>query len=602
MLNYRSYEASRNPQSHQGFVTDAIISELGQVAEKMNSHFTCGGKYEVPSSKPIELVYCQADHGSSKEWSSVEFPGISEADMIKLLDACSVGSYGDMGKDVVDKIYQNAFKLEPDNFLKSFQICATPILQEIQSFFSTVARLKAELYKLNIYTCGDFLKAHVDTVHSEKMFGSLVVCLPTQFTGGELMVRHNKQEIKYDWSSTASTTSSTLHWAAFFNYVEHEVLPVSEGYRVTLTYNLSYHSKASNLTLNVKKFSFYKLLQAALSNPVFMRDGGVLGFNSSHVFDTQWTDLLTSVNTIQDKATTIKQLDRIAPFDKFIQLSKDEQVKVLRDAGIEDVNSQPILDALPSDASALLKGADHIVVKSAKSLGLPVCVKPFLNNNRGREDKNFEYAFIKFSIRFGSCDIYSGFRLDPLQMLGNGHLICKAQDITWCQKLSYHQPAGVALQCRNQTNAYLWYKSTAILIRIPKWSQFRQRLIGISTGECFDITGAEDGMVKDFKDIIQEDALQGEIQELNKTIEALLDNQSITAVQGLVAVLKETQIKLNGCSSEQGRALLLSEQAEIIHDIKDDLEWLHYYAKDESIQSLHYTVEKLKYKYKSFHY
>ena len=243
--------------------TDTIISELGQVAEGINSRFTCGGKYGVPSSKPIKLVYCPMSL-SSEKWSSVEFPGVSEADMTKLLDVCSVASYGHMGKDVVDKTYRNAFALKPDNFITSFQICATPILQEIQSIISTVVGLKAELYKLNIHAPGGFFKAHVDTPRSEKMFGSLVVCLPTQFTGGELIVRHNKQEIKYDWSSTASDTSSTLYWAAFFSDVEHEVLPVSEGHRVTLTYNLSYHSKTSDLKhlmlRHIVSTSYYKQL------------------------------------------------------------------------------------------------------------------------------------------------------------------------------------------------------------------------------------------------------------------------------------------------------------------------------------------------------
>ena len=88
----------------------------------------------------------------------MEFPGVSEADMTKLLDVCSVASYGHMGKDVFDKTYQNAFKLEPNNFFTSFQICATPILQEIQSIVSTIVGLKAELYKLNIYARGGFFK------------------------------------------------------------------------------------------------------------------------------------------------------------------------------------------------------------------------------------------------------------------------------------------------------------------------------------------------------------------------------------------------------------------------------------------------------------
>ena len=215
--------------------TNTMIIQLGQVAEGINSRFTCGGKYEMPSNKPIELAYHQAGLVPSEEWSSVELPGISEADMIKLLNVCSVASYGHKGKDVVDKNI-NVFNLPSDNFTTSFQISSAPILQEIQLIVSTVVRMRAELYKLNIYARGGFFKAHVDTPRSDKMFGSLVVCLPTQFTGGELIliiVHHQKEEIKYDWSSTASDTSSTLHWAAFFSDVEHEVHPVSEGYRVT---------------------------------------------------------------------------------------------------------------------------------------------------------------------------------------------------------------------------------------------------------------------------------------------------------------------------------------------------------------------------------
>ena len=151
MLNYQRYQASSSSREDN----DTIISQLGQVADGIDSRFTCSGKYEVPSNKPIKLAYHQA---GLKQWSSVDFPGVSEAAMIKLLDACSVASYGYKGKDVIDKNYRNAFKLEPDNFTTSFQICSNPILQEIQSIFPTVVGLKAELYKLNIYACGGFLK------------------------------------------------------------------------------------------------------------------------------------------------------------------------------------------------------------------------------------------------------------------------------------------------------------------------------------------------------------------------------------------------------------------------------------------------------------
>ncbi len=65
------------------------------------------------------------------------------------------------------------------------------------------------------------------------MFGSLVVCLPSEFTGGALVTRHLGRQVMFDWSSSATT-----HWAAFYSDVEHEVLPVTSGHRITLTYNL----------------------------------------------------------------------------------------------------------------------------------------------------------------------------------------------------------------------------------------------------------------------------------------------------------------------------------------------------------------------------
>ena len=43
---------------------------------------------------------------------------------------------------------------------------------------------------------------------------------------------------KFDWSSTVENPKKTVSWAVLFSDVEHEVLPVTEGHRITLTYNL----------------------------------------------------------------------------------------------------------------------------------------------------------------------------------------------------------------------------------------------------------------------------------------------------------------------------------------------------------------------------
>ena len=76
------------------------------------------------------------------------------------------------------------------------------------SLVPDVLNIRAELYKMNVYSgpTGCF-KAHVDTPRGGNMFGSLVVCLPSQFTGGSLVTSHKGQEVTYDWSSPTNDHS-----------------------------------------------------------------------------------------------------------------------------------------------------------------------------------------------------------------------------------------------------------------------------------------------------------------------------------------------------------------------------------------------------------
>eukprot|EP00735_Rhodelphis_limneticus_P009669 TRINITY_DN2848_c0_g1::TRINITY_DN2848_c0_g1_i3::g.5959::m.5959 TRINITY_DN2848_c0_g1::TRINITY_DN2848_c0_g1_i3::g.5959 ORF type:complete len:305 (-),score=46.41,2OG-FeII_Oxy_3/PF13640.1/2.1e-05,2OG-FeII_Oxy/PF03171.15/0.00024 TRINITY_DN2848_c0_g1_i3:192-1106(-) len=99
-------------------------------------------------------------------------------------------------------------------------------------------RLRAELYKLNVYGPGDFFKAHVDTPRGPDACGTLVICLPVIHTGGGLRIFSGDTEVVYDWGKNISEGTSALQWAAFFGDCGHEVLKVESGHRVTITYNL----------------------------------------------------------------------------------------------------------------------------------------------------------------------------------------------------------------------------------------------------------------------------------------------------------------------------------------------------------------------------
>ena len=90
--------------------------------------------------------------------------------------------------------------------------------------------------------------------------------------GGELMVRHNGREVKFDWSGD----SQDIQWAAFYSDCEHEVLPVTSGDRVTLTYNL-YFGTAEPVTNSVQlergSLPIYQDLSKALKSKDFLPTG-----------------------------------------------------------------------------------------------------------------------------------------------------------------------------------------------------------------------------------------------------------------------------------------------------------------------------------------
>jgi hypothetical protein len=93
----------------------------------------------------------------------------------------------------------------------------------------------AELYKLLVYDQGSFFVEHRDTEKAPGMFATLVIVLPSLYTGGELVVRHRDREARLDLHGPEP---SDVAFAAFYADCVHEVLPITSGCRLTLVYNL----------------------------------------------------------------------------------------------------------------------------------------------------------------------------------------------------------------------------------------------------------------------------------------------------------------------------------------------------------------------------
>ncbi|KAK3673863.1 hypothetical protein LTR78_006418 [Recurvomyces mirabilis] len=246
--------------------------------------------------------------------------GTSQAIIEQLARACTPATFGGDGEDVFDEEYRRAGALAVGEFMTDFcpykagivdlvtQMLVPPIAEhhgpsppqieygEIEDGLTWDQRrekkrmmfrgVRAELYKLNVYSgpSGHF-KAHVDTPRNETQVGSLVVCLPIQFTGGALAVRHAGQEIIHDWA--LNLAEPAIQWAAFYSDCQHEVLQVTAGHRIILTYNL-YLSPGTGrlcdraLSLQPQGLPIYELLKRILISRDFMPNGGYLGLYLVH--------------------------------------------------------------------------------------------------------------------------------------------------------------------------------------------------------------------------------------------------------------------------------------------------------------------------------
>ncbi|EME83883.1 uncharacterized protein MYCFIDRAFT_135221, partial [Pseudocercospora fijiensis CIRAD86] len=221
-----------------------------------------------------------------------------------LLAACAPVTFGRGGEDAFDESYRKAGALPTSDFMADFCPYETGIVDAVvQLLLPTITNssspgnkhalkrgLRAEHYQLNVYSGPSGLfKAQVDTPRSETQVGSLVVCLPVAFRGGELAVRHQGHEILHDWSSNAADTQNSIQWAAFYSDCEHEVLEVTHGHRVTLTYNLFLASGTGllgekPLNLEPKRLPLFRQLQNTLRSPDFMPIGGYIGIHLTHSY------------------------------------------------------------------------------------------------------------------------------------------------------------------------------------------------------------------------------------------------------------------------------------------------------------------------------
>ncbi len=156
----------------------------------------------------------------------------------QIINAGEYAPYGKGEETLVDTNIRRTWQINKDKVIlsgKHWQQDLSSIVEQVKIGLGVNGEVEADFYKLLVYDKGSFFVQHRDTEKTSGMFATLVIVLPSNYSGGELVVHHDEQVVTLNMSRDEP---SELAFAAFYADCIHEVQPITQGCRLTLIYNL----------------------------------------------------------------------------------------------------------------------------------------------------------------------------------------------------------------------------------------------------------------------------------------------------------------------------------------------------------------------------
>lgn len=163
----------------------------------------------------------------------------------QLIGLCEQAPFGRGEDTVVDTAVRNCWQLDAT----MYELRNPQWLKQLEEHVKEVAwqlglnecDIVNEPYKLLIYQEGSFFVRHRDTEKMPSMFATMIIALPSEHEGGELVISHGNDSKSISFAQMDGFSS---HFAAFYADCYHEVKPVKSGYRLCLVYNLAIKHRA----------------------------------------------------------------------------------------------------------------------------------------------------------------------------------------------------------------------------------------------------------------------------------------------------------------------------------------------------------------------
>ncbi|KAI9890596.1 MAG: hypothetical protein M1814_003794 [Vezdaea aestivalis] len=180
---------------------------------------------------------------------------LSEQDAHAIVQVSRKAPFGKGSETLVDESVRDTWEIGSDKlqFLNpQWQDCLNEIVKRAATELGVVnaaTSVRAELYKMLLYEKWCSFKPHKDTEKVPGMFGTLVICLPSEHIGGAVSLQHGENSCQFDMSKNSSFGAS---YAAWYTDVTHEVQTVIKGHRWVLTYHLITQSKHLNPSASIQ--------------------------------------------------------------------------------------------------------------------------------------------------------------------------------------------------------------------------------------------------------------------------------------------------------------------------------------------------------------
>ncbi|KAJ4364668.1 hypothetical protein N0V83_009265 [Neocucurbitaria cava] len=193
-----------------------------------------------------------------KEVGTIGLP-LSARDAQAVASVCKQSPFGKGDETVIDETVRKTWELDTTEF-----VCRNPawmtylntLTQQAIQDLGVQVPASAQPYKLLLYEEGAFFKPHRDTEKVPGMFGTLVVCLLSEHTGGEVLLVHGRKQRTIETATESAFGLSALAW---YSDVQHEIKPVTSGYRLVITYNLVQDQALPRQTAAALDASYAKL-------------------------------------------------------------------------------------------------------------------------------------------------------------------------------------------------------------------------------------------------------------------------------------------------------------------------------------------------------